>query len=1644
MSDIKDNFIFANNSYNKDQKPLPSDWKATGDSRDTASGYQGQTYINENTKEIVIAHRGTEFDRELKKDLLTADRQIVGVESGISNSLPDQAKDASAYTKSVTDQYPGYKISHTGHSLGGYLAETSAATYNQKATTFDSPGSARSIGLINPNYDSKGNLTQVVSTPNLVNSGITGILGDKHSGKIINLQLLNPTSGATLSDFLVGSHGRDVFTKLMDGKSEADLQGIAAFSLAMPAAKQFDYVMGIDVHFSKWGIPLPIPFFGMVFDPLEFLPFIGATVLVNNIPRAQAGSEVLGILPQQLMLFLAKAPFGIPNDGEMFMGSATVLVEDAPFSYNYNPAMTCWDIGMPRPIRMGKKKIKLKTSFYLPTSVVLAVPKGMPVLVGGPPTVDMMALAMKLIGPLLGLLKKTKAFKKALEKGKDLFNKAKKAVIKAKDKLVAGGKKLATKAGKAAASAAKNAVDAIKCFFTGHPVDIVTGKVYTDNIDFSLPGVIPIVWEKTWYSSSSYNGTLGYGWHNPYDMALAIAEDDEGNRAVAVRLKDGRLKGFPALEVGESYYERTEKLELIRDEYCYYLVEDKRLIYRFNRKHPEDNDLCLLTSIEDKNGFTLKIEYNQEGVIYKMIDTTGRVLDFITDDLGRITQIILPHPTNQNERFSVVSYFYDDNGNMIESRDALGQSIFYQYDGHLLVKETNKVGLNFHFEYDGNDEFAKCKRTWGDNGIFNHKLQYFEGYTIVEDSLGNKKTYYHQDGLVYKIVDSVGAVTLETRNEYEELIAKTEPNGETTLFQYDEWGNCTNITDAAGASLQIAYNELNLPIQERDPMGGMTAWEYDEKGNMLLRKDPMGQETTYKYINGWLAEVKNPVGATSVLGYDPQGNVNMLITADGQTYWAAYDNLGRNVQNTDPKGNSISRKLDLLGRVVESYEPDGNTRTFKYDGEDNVIHAKDQQHEVYFGYRGMNKLAYRSEGNTRVEFQYDTEDRLTGIINENRHIYSFVLDHNGEVTEEHGFDGLKRAYKRDIGGRVVEVSRPNNQRTNYQYDSVGRVTEVLYNGKDKERYGYRPDGLLVEAVNDSIAVKLERDLMGRIVKDSQGGYEVSSEYDILGNRIGVQSSLGANLNFKRNFMGDVEEVQGNEDWFARFRRDNVGLEVEREYKGGLRSTWQRDRLGRPTQQTTMTGGGSVSRSRQYKWDVNDRLKEISDSLRGTTRFEHDVFGNLAWAQNADGSTDFRMPDAVGNIFRTQERNDRRYGLAGQLLQAGSTRYEYDSEGFLTRKIMGNGKKWQYEWNVAGLLARVTRPDGQVVAMEYDALGRRISKSFIGSTTRWVWDGNTPLHEWIEPSEDKIRPVRADLPLSQGNNSSINRPIGIANENIASNSIGTNAGTPYVSLPFGEGQGGAFPLGRSGGASVTTWLFEPDTFVPLAKQIGTTTYSIIPDHLGTPLTMHDAAGQTVWAADLNIYGERKSTYGKPEDCPFRYQGQYEDVEIGLYYNRFRYYDPEGGNYISQDPIGLAGGNPTLYGYVSDVNIELDMYGLHCSKKLANDMTKNGIVRPNDTAAHHIVGSGKGAKPAKDILGRHDIDIDSHTNGVFLPNSTSSTAPGHLHLGRHNDDYIQAVNRDIIAADNAGGKPAVEAALKNIREGLLDKSYAPLHK
>ncbi|NJK31742.1 MAG: hypothetical protein HC927_04595 [Deltaproteobacteria bacterium] len=104
----------------------------------------------------------------------------------------------------------------------------------------------------------------------------------------------------------------------------------------MIAAKHFDPVIGIDVHIIQPPgtvppVPVPHPFVGIVLDPFDYLPLIGATVLINGLPRGQGGSLVTPVVPHvPIGGVFVKPP---ENEAELLMGSSTVVVEDEPFSY---------------------------------------------------------------------------------------------------------------------------------------------------------------------------------------------------------------------------------------------------------------------------------------------------------------------------------------------------------------------------------------------------------------------------------------------------------------------------------------------------------------------------------------------------------------------------------------------------------------------------------------------------------------------------------------------------------------------------------------------------------------------------------------------------------------------------------------------------------------------------------------------------------------------------------------------------------------------------------------------------------------------------------------------------------------------------------------------------------------------------------------------------------------------------------------------------------------------------------------------------------------------------------------------------------------------------------------------------------------
>ncbi|MFQ3072461.1 RHS repeat-associated core domain-containing protein, partial [Neisseria polysaccharea] len=116
----------------------------------------------------------------------------------------------------------------------------------------------------------------------------------------------------------------------------------------------------------------------------------------------------------------------------------------------------------------------------------------------------------------------------------------------------------------------------------------------------------------------------------------------------------------------------------------------------------------------------------------------------------------------------------------------------------------------------------------------------------------------------------------------------------------------------------------------------------------------------------------------------------------------------------------------------------------------------------------------------------------------------------------------------------------------------------------------------------------------------------------------------------------------------------------------------------------------------------------------------------------------------------------------------------------------------------------------------------------------------------------------------------------------------------------------------------TYLYtDQDSYEPLAQVRNWTTeegesrqqiHYFHCDQIGIPREMTDKDGNLVWFGDYYGWGKLRSETNVTGTThqPFRLQNQYCDRETGLHYNFFRYYEPNIGRFVNQDPIGLIGG------------------------------------------------------------------------------------------------------------------------------------------
>ncbi|WP_345830371.1 RHS repeat-associated core domain-containing protein [Erwinia sp. HDF1-3R] len=1031
-------------------------------------------------------------------------------------------------------------------------------------------------------------------------------------------------------------------------------------------------------------------------------------------------------------------------------------------------------------------------------------------------------------------------------------------------------------------------------FVVANPVNPVLGikLLFGDeDKDFEFPAAVPLLWQRSYFSDETGNGWLGQGWSLPFSVSI-----EKKGRLVLFKDEQGREIDFPDVQPGyPAYFHRYEQLSLSQPETGKYRLSEADGSRHWIFGEQVDSQRWLLSAIEDRHGNSLRLTYNAAQQPVEITDSAGRrfLITFspITlssgEIISRLTEVACCHPSEPHRSDPLCHYDYSDEGDLIAVRNDRDEIVRdFRYRNHMMVAHRLAGELACFYHYDRFDPKGKViahRNSLGEEWLF----EYHADSTQVTDGIG-RKTHYefdeNHDLTGYR--NATGGYTRLKLNSRGQPLVITDPAGRRTRYRYDERGNITAMTAPDGQMTRVDYHPVwNLPVRITDMLGNLREFTYDVAGNLIREMDELGRITEYNHDDaGNLVRIRDAAAGIQRLQWNDAGFLIAHTDCSGRTTGYAYDKYGWLKERTDAAGNLTYYEHDRDGQPVHITKADGSSEAFEYDRWRRLTGFKDaagQTTRWELAPDGM-PVARIDALKHRISYCYDQARRLSVLTNENGAQYRMEYDDRDNLIAEYGFDGRITRYDYDASDRVISRTEYGDGsdtvseiHTHYQRDDAGRLLEklVMKGGTQRwrrTRFRYDELGRLIAGINHGGRVELNYDAAGQLLEEktlTRGREQtLRHQYDELGNRTVTTLPDGREL---RNFYygsGHLIQINLDKRVISEITRDALHQEVSRS-QGALNTEFVRDEMGRLITQRAGRGG-KLKVAREYGWRQDGQLQQMVDLYSGDHRYQYDAIGRLTGA----GEERFAFDPAHNLLSKDSESsvNDNRIRVYED------KRWKYDTHGNVTEKRTGRHTEQQFIWNGEHQLeeARSKRQGiRQTTTYGYDAFGRRSWKKDGFGITHFVWDGNRLLSE--------IRGVRS-----------------------------------------------------------LTWVYDDKEFVPLA-QISTTAgdsadraeiHWYHTDQVGMPRELSDISGEISWRADYRVWGNTlKVSYPdiqageEPVYQPLRFQGQYYDAETGLHYNRFRYYDPDVGRFISQDPIGLAGGI-NLYAYAPNPLKWIDPLGL----------------------------------------------------------------------------------------------------------------------
>jgi RHS repeat-associated protein len=430
------------------------------------------------------------------------------------------------------------------------------------------------------------------------------------------------------------------------------------------------------------------------------------------------------------------------------------------------------------------------------------------------------------------------------------------------------------------------------------------------------------------------------------------------------------------------------------------------------------------------------------------------------------------------------------------------------------------------------------------------------------------------------------------------------------------------------------------------------------------------------------------------------------------------------------KGSTSTLSVETAGVVLTRGQ---NGQVVPFSGGSAFAHYHPQDWGNYYQLTTKEGIVYNIDATT---------GDINSITNRNSDKLTFT---DAGITSS---NGLKVTFGRDTQGRITTVTDPMGKQIKYEYDSKGDLIKVTDRENNTTQFKYNNDQPhYLDEIIDPLGrtgIKNEYDENGRLTKVFNGeGKAVQLEYNPDNFVYSVKDPLGNSTTYESDARGNIiTEIDANGGIIKRTYDDSNNLLSETNPEGEKLS-YTYDSKGNKLSETDALG--NVTR---YNYNSNNDLLTTTDALGNVTTNTYDSRGNLLSITGLSN----------GTVTLAYNNN----GLLTQLTTAeGTTKYEYDFRGNVTKEINplgheitytydGNGNRLtetrklttangirtlvtKTEYDSKGNIIKVTDAEGNISQTIYDAAGQKIKEiDALGRVTKYVYSEGGQLLETIYP------------------------------------------------------------------------------------------------------------------------------------------------------------------------------------------------------------------------------------------------------------------------------------------------------------------------